>query len=445
VRVAVLSVHTCPLAALGAKETGGMNVYVREVARELGRMGLDIDVFTRSQNASIPRVVDLGAGARVVHLPAGPEHPMPREAVFEHLDTFADGVDAWRMTHGVDYDLVHAHYWLSGVVGLTLGRRWRVPVVQMFHTLARLKNGAARTLAEVEPPLRAQQETRIARDVDRIVAATDAERAELVRHYGAPRSRIAVVPCGVDTDLFRPGLAADARRQLALPPGPLLLYVGRIAPIKGLGTLLEAVAKLRAGGHPVRLLVIGGDADEATDGHEAYVRGLACRRELCEAVTFLGSQPQPALRAYYVAADATVMPSYYESFGMVALEAMACGSPVIASRVGGLATTVRDGVTGLLVPDGDVAALARGIDSVLSDPARRRALGAEGVRWAARHRWPCVARAVCREYASLEPRAGRYVERARCHDAAPEAPDGLHRAVSSDGMPPAEPALGPRG
>jgi D-inositol-3-phosphate glycosyltransferase len=404
-------------------------------------MGLGIDVFTRSQNASIPRVVDLGAGARVVHLPAGPEHPMPREAVFEHLDEFADRVDAWRKIRGVDYDLVHAHYWLSGVVGLTLGRRWRVPVVQMFHTLARLKNGAARTTAEVEPPLRARQETRIARSVDRIVAATEAERDELVRH-GAPRSRIAVVPCGVDTDLFRPGRVTDARRELGLPPGPLLLYVGRIAPIKGLETLLEAVATLRAAGHPVRLLVIGGDADEAADGHEAYVRGLACRRELCEAVTFLGSQPQPALRAYYVAADATVMPSYYESFGMVALEAMACGSPVIASRVGGLATTVRDGVTGVLVPDGDVAALARGIETVLSDPARRRALGAEGVRWAARHRWACVARAVCREYASLEPRAGRHIERARCHEADPDRFDGMGRAAAADGRGPAEPALG---
>jgi D-inositol-3-phosphate glycosyltransferase len=413
VRVAVLSVHTCPLAALGGKQTGGMNVYVRELGRELGRMGVAVDVFTRSQDPSIPRVVPLGAGARVIHLPAGPEAPMERERVFEHLEEFVDRVDGCRLTDGIEYDLVHAHYWLSGVAGLELRRRWGVRVMQMFHTLARLKNGAAGT-PELEPPLRVAEETRLAREADRIVAATEAERAQLVREYGAPFSRIAVVPCGVDTELFRPARPADARRELGLGGGPILLYVGRIAPIKGLEMLLEAVARLRSRGRPVRLLVVGGDADEAVDGHEAYVRGLACRLGLCAAVSFLGPQPQAALRAYYVAADVTVMPSYYESFGMVALEAMACGSPVIASRVGGLATTVRDGLTGFLVPEGDVAALADRIDRVLADPARRARLGAEGIRWAAQHRWPCIARAVCREYAALQPRAGLHVAFARC-------------------------------
>jgi D-inositol-3-phosphate glycosyltransferase len=416
-RVAVLSVHTCPLAALGGKQTGGMNVYVREVGRELGRMGVGVDVFTRSQDPSIPRVVELGPGARVVHLRAGDEAPIARERVVEHLDEFVDGVDAWRMTHGLDYDLVHAHYWLSGVIGVELGQRWQVPVVQMFHTLARLKNGAMKTAIEdLEPPARVSAETMLVREVDRIIAASEVERAELVRQYGASFSRIGVVPCGVDTELFRPGRRSDARRALGLDDGPILLYVGRIAPIKGLETLLAAVARVRAQGRRVRLLVVGGDADEPIDGHQAYVRDLMCRLDLCDTVTFVGPQPQAALRDYYVAADVVVMPSYYESFGLVALEAMACGSPVIASRVGGLATTVRDGVTGFLVPEGDVAALAERIGAVLSDPVIRRRLGTEGVRWAERHRWPCVARAVCHQYSELQPLATPHLDLARCRD-----------------------------
>ena len=413
-RVAMLSVHTCPLAALGGKETGGMNVYVREASRELARMGVAVDVFTRSQNPAIPRVVELAPGARVIHLAAGAQAPMARERVWEHLDEFADRVEAWRLSEGLDYDVVHAHYWLSGVVGIDLGARWRVPVLQMFHTLARLKNVVARTDAEREPALRVAEETRVIAGVNRIVAASEVERIRLVEGYGARRDHVSVIPCGVDTALFRPGHPTVARAELDLDDQPTLLYVGRIAPIKGLATLLEAVAQLLSNGRRVRLLVIGGDSDEAIDGHEAYVRDLTCRLGLCDAVEFLGPQPQTALREYYVAADLTVMPSFYESFGMVAMESMACGTPVVATRVGGLATTVRDGATGFLVPEGDVAALAERIDTLLADAALRAELGAAGVRWAAEHRWPCVADAICREYARLQPRARRYLASTRC-------------------------------
>jgi D-inositol-3-phosphate glycosyltransferase len=413
IRVAMLSVHTCPLAALGGKETGGMNVYVRELSRELGRVGVAVDVFTRSQNAAIPRVVSLGQGARVIHLRAGPEAPLERVHVHAHLEEFLEEVDAWRARHGLTYDLIHAHYWLSGVVALGLRARWGVPVVQMFHTLGRLKN-AARHGRGREPDVRLQTEARIVAAADRIVAANAVERADLVRHYGAAAGRIRVIPCGVDTTLFSPLPQGEARRCLGLGAGPLLLYVGRIAPIKGLDTLLEAVRRLRQAGRPVRLLVVGGEADEPRDGHEAEVRALAGRLGLDGAVTFVGPQPQEALRCWYAAADLTVLPSYYESFGMVALEAMACGTPVIASRVGGLPTTIRDGLTGLLVRDGDAGALAARIAQVLDEPALRRALGREGVRWAAQHRWPCVAEAVCRVYADLVPRAGRHLAAARC-------------------------------
>ena len=415
-RVAMLSVHTCPLAALGGKETGGMNVYVRELSRELGRMGLGVDVFTRSQDPNIRRVVPLGEGARVVHLPAGPQAPMQRERVFDHLDEFVEGVDAWRLAHGIEYDLVHGHYWLSGVVGLALRERWGVPVLQMFHTLGHFKNGAARRRIDLEPSLRLDEEQRIVAQADGLVAASAGERRALVDDYGADIARTVVIPCGVDTALFRPGDRAEARARIGTGDTPLVVYVGRIAPIKGLATLLDAIAQLRARASAVRLLIVGGEADEPVSGHEAEIRQRVEALGLRDVVRFVGAQPQEVLRDYYLAADVTVLPSYYESFGMVALEAMACGSPVIGSRVGGLATTVRDGVTGFLVPDGDATALAERLDAVMADADLRFRLGREGVQWAARHRWPCVAEAVCREYARLEARATPHLAAARCNE-----------------------------
>ncbi|MBI2197331.1 MAG: glycosyltransferase [Candidatus Rokubacteria bacterium] len=410
-RVAILSVHTCPLAALGGKETGGMNVYVRATARELGRMGVHVDVFTRSQNPGIRRVVELGTGARVIHLPAGPEAPMAREVVHRHLHEFVDGVEAHRRAEGLEYDLVHGHYWLSGVAGLALRESWGVPLVQMFHTLGRLKNSVAKTPAEVEPEIRLSEEDRIVRLADRVVAANVVERAHLAWYYGASTDRIAVIPCGVDTELFRPMPQLEAKRLLALPPDPLLLYVGRLQPIKGLETLLEAMTALDGA---AQLLIVGGDQDEPENGHADYLRERVSVLGLRERVSFLGAQPQERLRLFYAAADATVMPSYYESFGMVALEAMACGSPVIASRVGGLTTTVRDGVTGFLVPEGDAGALAERVALLLEDRGRRAQLGREAQRWAAEHRWPCVAEAVCRLYSDLRPSASGHLARARC-------------------------------
>lgn len=414
-RVAVLSVHTCPLAALGGKETGGMNVYVREVARELGRMGVDVDVFTRSQNPEIPRVVPLGTNARVIHLPAGPEAPMPREEVHRHLPEFVANLEAFRRAEGREYALVHSHYWLSGVAGLTLAERWRVPLIQMFHTLGQLKNAVARSPGEREPDLRIAEEERIVAGADRLVASNPVERAHLVWYYQARAERIRVIPCGVDTELFCPMDQSEAKAALGLGPAPVLLYVGRLSPIKGLETLLEALPRVPQRGEPIpALFVIGGDADEPENGHVLSLRERVAALGLEGEVRFLGPQPQEGLRLYYAAAEMTVMPSYYESFGMVALEAMACGNPVIASRVGGLTTTVQDGVTGYLVPEGDPLVLGDRISAILGDTDLRRRLGREAARWAAQYRWPCVAEEVCRLYAEFRPVAGRHLGLARC-------------------------------
>ena len=405
-RVAVLSVHTCPLAALGGKETGGMNVYVREVSRALGRLGLAVDVFTRSQDPGIPEVVPLGPRARVVHVPAGPARPIARAAVAAHLPEFASGVEAFRAREGVRYDLVHSHYWLSGLAGLDLRRRWDVPLVHMFHTLGAIKNAVAGDSGDTEPAERLAAEVRIAAAADRIVASNLVERAGLVWHVQADPARVAVIPCGVDVELFRPRPAAPARARLGVDAEHVLLFVGRLTPIKGLETLLRALAVLRSDGLAsarLRLLVVGGTKGEP--GDSAHLRRLAQDLGVASWVDFRGPQPQDALPDYYAAADLCLMPSRYESFGMVALEAMASGVPVIASRAGGLTVTVQDGVTGRLVPEGDVAALALAVKGLLADDASRQALGARSVGWARRFTWPAVGRSIAELYAELLPAA----------------------------------------
>jgi D-inositol-3-phosphate glycosyltransferase len=284
-------------------------------------------------------------------------------------------------------------------------------MVQMFHTLGRLKNSVAQGAAELEPELRIAEESRIVKTADRIVAANVVERAHLVWYYGATSEGISVIPCGVDTELFQPMSQAAAKDLLELPPEPALLYVGRLEPIKGLETLLEAMARI---GGAARLYIVGGDSDEPSSPHAARLRTRVAALGLDRRVRFLGAQPQRRLRYFYAAAEATVMPSYYESFGMVALEAMACGSPVVASRVGGLTTTVKDGLTGYLVPEGDAQALSERLELLLHDPETRARLGREATRWAADHRWPCVAEAVCRLYSEMRPQAVSHLSRGRC-------------------------------
>lgn len=416
-RVALLSVHTCPLAALGGKETGGMNVYVRELARELGHLGFDVDVFTRSQDRAIPEVVPLGERARVVHLAAGPPRPLPRDAIAAHLDAFAAGVERVRRRDGLDYALIHSHYWLSGLVGLELARWWGRPLVQMFHTLGALKNAVARGPDQREPEARLAAETRIAAAADRIVAANLVERAHLAWHYRADVARIRVIPCGVDLDLFRPSDPRAARARLGLAAEHVLLFVGRLAPIKGLETLLRALAAAKSNGlgrADVRLVVVGGDKEEHWRGEAARLRRMAGELGVGAWVDFRGPQSQEVLPDYYAAADVCLMPSLYESFGMVALEAMACGVPVIASRVGGLPVTVQDGLTGLLVPEGDVEALADGIARLLENDGRRWLLGRQATEWARRFAWPCIAKSVVELYGELVPAFHSPVRPTRC-------------------------------
>jgi len=407
----MLSMHTSPLAALGGKETGGMNVYVRELSRSLGARGWQVDIFTRLREADASRVqAGPGPGCRTIHIPAGPAGPIDRRQLFQYLPEFVQGIRQFAADEGVSYDLLHSHYWLSGWAARELKRDWHLPVVHMFHTLGRMKDSVAQNAEEREAANRAEVEQEIMGFAERIVAATPLDRQQMLDLYKVDEARVVVIPCGVNLERFHPIDPKVARKELGLLNGRrLLLFVGRLDPVKGLNVLLEAMCDLTRRLKPCRaqdltLAVIGGDFEAGLD---ALTNNAKCLQDirhelgLEDLVMFIGSRSQEVLPYYYSAAVACVMPSLYESFGMVALEAMACGTPVIASRVGGLTFTVRDGETGFLVPERDPKALAEKLELVLTDECLRRRLGHRGVQVAASYSWEIVTDAMEALYAEL--------------------------------------------
>jgi D-inositol-3-phosphate glycosyltransferase len=407
-RVAMLSYHTCPLATLGGKDTGGMNVYVRDLTRQLGQMGVQVDVFTRSQDEHVPHVLhDLGFGNRVVHVPAGPEVPLPKKELSSYLPDFVQGVKDFAAAKGLHYDLIHSHYWMSGLAARELKAAWDAPVVHMFHTLGLMKQRVARTSEEAEGEYRLKGERDVLRIADRIIAATPAELAQLQWLYHADTFKIVVIPPGVDLVRFYPISPDEAKDFIGIPPCErMLLFVGRIEPLKGIDTLLEAIAILRAKQVYMCLSVIGG---EPTENPEDISAEMVRLQDICEQhglndlVTFLGKRGQDTLPYYYSAAEAVIVPSHYESFGMVALEAMACGTPVVASEIGGLAFLVQDGVTGYTFPVDDAQALADRLQTLLQDQALHRRMGEEAASFARQYGWAEIAARMVRVYQDLLP------------------------------------------
>ncbi len=410
-RIAMISVHTCPMAALGGKETGGMNVYVRELSRELAAQDLLVDIYTRSQDAFRERVRQLWPNVRVIHLVAGPEEPYDKNLVYQHLPQFVAGFREFCAAEDISYDLLHSHYWLSGWVARELKRQHRVPTVHMFHTLGRMKNMATRDDAAKETETRIQVERELVHDLDRLVAATPLDKSQIVELYGADPDQIVVIPLGVDPDMFRPIPRAEALAAVGIDlpqPNRLVLFVGRLDPVKGLDTLLKAMCELTELepelSKTLSLVVIGGDADESGTELNEQLECLDKLKEevgITDLVAFVGSRAQDSLAYYYSAAEVCVVPSYYESFGLVALEAMACGTPVIASRVGGLQHTVEDGVNGFLVPSGDPKALAEKLRVILCDNELRRRLGTNARRSTRSYTWKAVAEQVLDVYQQL--------------------------------------------
>jgi D-inositol-3-phosphate glycosyltransferase len=395
--IAVVSVHTSPLARPGTRDSGGLNIYVRELSREMAKRGHRMDIFTRRTDADTPQITHIDEGARVIQIEAGPLDAGKTDQR-RYLETFRKGVMAFAELNGAEYDLVHSHYWMSGWVGQTLADCWDAPHVVMFHTLAEAKN--RHHLDEREPKYRIAGERKVAQRADRIVCAGEGERDLLSEHYGVSRQRVSVIPCGVDIVRFRPMDSLRARRRLGLDLGiPVLLFIGRIEPLKGIDVLIRAASQLDG---RFQLLVVGGD--EKDDARKSALRALTGELGISGKVVFADAVPHDDLPTYYNAADICVVPSYYESFGLVALEAMACGVPVIASRVGGLKETVQDGRTGYLIPWRCPEPFAERLDLLLTNESLRRSLGREARRVAERYRWSEIATQVEDVYHDLVSR-----------------------------------------
>jgi len=397
-RMCMLSAHSCPVGKLGTRDTGGMSVYIREIARELGKQGHVIDVYTRVHDPQDHRIYELGQNARLVHLRAGVDEEIHKLALYAHLPAFNNNLESFRRRNNIHYDLIFSHYWLSALAGVHLQQRWRVPHIAMFHTLGAVKNSIREAdhaaLGEKEPRLRIETERNLVRDCHRIIASTGREKHALVRHYGAPSQKIGVVPCGVNLEHFRVTGKAQARRNLGLDSEKIILFVGRIDPLKGADNLIKALPHLC---HipKLKLIIIGGG--EHSQREIRQLRKLAYDLEVASSVDFLGLIKHEDLPYFYNAADACVVPSYYESFGLVALESLACGTPVVATDVGNHKNLIRQGDTGYVIKDNDPLRLADRIGLLLlsleSDTRSAQSIRATVDRFS----WSNIAEAIAKD------------------------------------------------
>lgn len=405
-RVAMLSVHTSPLEQPGTGDAGGLNVYVVETARRLAASGTEVEIFTRATSSEAPAVLSLAPGVLVRHMPAGPFEGLSKNDLPGLLCQFAAGVLRVEACHEPGwYDLVHSHYWLSGQVGWLAADRWNVPLVHTMHTMAKVKNASLASGDAAEPLSRVLGEEQVVAASDRLLANTEDEASQLVNLYGAAPHRVAVVPPGVDLSTFSPGGRGArrlARRRLGLPPDvQLLLFVGRIQPLKAPDVLLAAAARLLADDpgrrRRLRVAVLGGPSGSGLDRPEE-LQQLAAGLGIADLVCFHPPVSRPVLADWYRAADLVAVPSYNESFGLVATEAQACGTPVVAARVGGLRTAVDHGVSGVLVDGHGAAQWAAALGGLLDDEPRRRRMRAGAVAQARQFSWDATVEATLDVY-----------------------------------------------
>jgi D-inositol-3-phosphate glycosyltransferase len=402
-RIATLSVHTSPLHQPGTGDAGGMNVYIVEVSKQLAALNVEVEIFTRTTTRELPPSVELAPGVLVRHITAGPYGGLLKEDLPGQLCAFTSGVlrtEAFRDPG--HYDLIHSHYWLSGQVGWLAKERWGVPLVHSMHTLAKVKNAALAEGDTPEPLSRLIGEEQVIAAADRLIANTAEEAGQLICRYTADPDRVSVAHPGVDLDAFTPGDRRAARRQLGLPQdAPVLLFVGRIQPLKAPDILLRAAAELRAA-HPERfadlvVAVVGGPSGTGlAEPHQ--LTALARKLGIAERTRFIKPQSQTGLAEWYRAADLTVVPSYNESFGLVAIESQACGTPVVAARVGGLATAVRDGISGVLIDGHDPADYARVCAELLGRPEQLGRMRLDARRHAEGFGWKATAERTLEAY-----------------------------------------------
>jgi D-inositol-3-phosphate glycosyltransferase len=395
-RVATLSVHTSPLDQPGGGDAGGMNVYVCEIAKRLARRGIEVEIFTRATSSDLPTVEELAPGVTVRHIVSGPYEGLDKNDLPAQLCAFTNGVLRVEATHEPGYfDLVHSHYWLSGQVGWLAKERWGVPLVHSMHTMAKVKNASLAEGDTPEPASRVIGEAQVVDAADRLVASTAAEADQLVGLYDAEPARVVTVAPGVDLDVFTPGDPLAARRRLGLPADAvMLLFVGRIQPLKAPDVLLRAAARLVEADPELRdrlvVAIVGGPSGSGL-AHPEHLQKLAGALGVADITIFVPPVPQAVLADYYRAATVTVVPSYTESFGLVAVESQACGTPVVAAAVGGLQTAVADGRSGLLIDGHDPSAYADSVRRIIATPALRDRLARSAIAHAARFGWDATA------------------------------------------------------
>jgi D-inositol-3-phosphate glycosyltransferase len=415
-RVAVMSVHTSPMDQPGAGDSGGMNVYIRAVTERLAREGVAVDLFIRCRGGDDHEVREIAPGIRVVSVKAGPCTPVPKSALPRFLPEFLGGVLKIAREDGRGYDIVHSHYWLSGWVGRAAKASWGAPLVATFHTLGKVKNYSLARGEAPEPPERLAGEERVIAEADRILAPTPLEASQLVGLYRADPERIRMVPPGVDHTMFRPRDRMAARKRLHLTGLRLALYVGRLQAHKGpdvaLHTLAEAVAADPATAGDLVLAIVGGPSGADHGSELTRLLSMACALGVNDRVILFPPQPQARLADFYAAADVVLVPSRSESFGLVALEAQACGTPVVAASVGGLRYVVQDGSSGFLVEGHDPADHAQRLLQILRDPALASRLGGQGAHQALRFTWDATANELLSAYrevldATADPRSHR--------------------------------------
>ncbi|MFO7965798.1 MAG: glycosyltransferase [Desulfobacterales bacterium] len=396
-KIAMISIHSCPIGELGTRDTGGMSVYIRELAKELGKRGHRVDIYTRYHGEGHEPVMQLTENVRLLHIRAGGCEDMHKLAVYPYVRDFAEELDRIRHIDNLRYDLIHNHYWLSGLVGNYLARWWRIPQVTMFHTLGAVKNTL--NIGEPEPECRICSERALVHAGGMIIAPTAKEKHEIVRYYGADPQTVRVIPCGVNQKLFQRVKREKARNRLGIGMDEhVLLYVGRVEPLKGIDRLIRTMAWLKKR-IDVKLLIVGGD----DTGHPRMqqMRTLVRKLDLEKCVEFAGRADQEDLPGFYSAADALVVASLYESFGLVALEAMSCGTPVVSTAVGGMRSIVRQGVTGCLIGDDTVTGMAQSILHILDHPElyshRARAIRNSILRFS----WENIAASMADAYKDL--------------------------------------------
>jgi D-inositol-3-phosphate glycosyltransferase len=398
--VAYLSMHTSPLLQPGSGYAGGMNVYINELAQTMAGRGIDVVVFTRRTDPGQPDVVRVADGYRVIHLTAGPEEHIDMNGMPRRVADFAEGVIKRAYQDEARFDLVHSHYWLSGWAGVLVKEALEIPLANSFHTLGRVKDLTRRPDEAPSTQMRTLTEEEVIAQSDCVIASTPHEFDDLLEHYGASPERLCTSPPGIDHGIFSPGDRGEARRMLGFGDDPLLLFVGRIQPLKGVDIAVEALARTTG----PRLVVVGGPSGAEGERELARLADTAVSLGVSDRITFVEPLPHRDLAVFYRAADLLVMPSRSESFGLVAAEAQACGLPVVAASVGGIRYVVDDGWSGVLVDGHDPADFAAAIDRLLADPSERSRLSAGAIEKAESFSWEATADRLLELYSGITGR-----------------------------------------